>query len=107
MTVHFYSDGGKLTASMTGELDHHEAEGVLRKISNEVDELLPRDLVLNMGGVGFMDSSGIAVALRMYKRMGYIGGRMSIENVRPQPMRIFDAAGIDRLIPVYGERKER
>mgnify|MGYP003320593644 CR=1 FL=1 len=53
-----------------------------------------------MKGVGFMDSSGIAVALKAYKKMMRLGGRLWIENVRRQPMHVFDAAGIDRVIGI-------
>jgi len=106
MTVKFISDGCRLTASLYGELDHHEANETLKAVSDEIDSVLPRDLTVDMGGVGFMDSSGIAVALRLYKKVGYIGGRLRIENVRTQPMHVFDAAGIDRIISISGSTRE-
>ena len=61
---------------------------------------MPRDCVLDMTHVKFMDSSGIAVILRVHKRMRELGGRLWVENVPSQPMRVMDAAGIDRLISI-------
>ena len=91
---------GRLTIYLAGELDHHEARGAIRSIDEMLDEYLPRDCVLDMSGLSFMDSSGIALIIRMSRRMKNLGGRAWIENPAKQPLRVIDASGIDRLVPV-------
>lgn len=91
---------GRLTIYRAGELDHHEARGAIRSIDELLDEYLPRDCVLDMSGLSFMDSSGIALIIRMSRRMKNLGGRAWIENPAKQPLRVIDASGIDRLVPV-------
>ena len=91
---------GRLTLYLAGELDHHEARGAIRSIDELLDEYLPRDCVLDMSGLSFMDSSGIALIIRMSRRMKNLGGRAWIENPAKQPLRVIDASGIDRLVPV-------
>ncbi len=91
---------GRLTIYLAGELDHHEARGAIRSIDELLDEYLPRDCVLDMSGLNFMDSSGIALIIRMSRRMKNLGGRAWIENPAKQPLRVIDASGIDRLVPV-------
>ena len=91
---------GRLTIYLAGELDHHEARGAIRSIDELLDEDLPRDCVLDMSGLSFMDSSGIALIIRMSRRMKNLGGRAWIENPAKQPLRVIDASGIDRLVPV-------
>ena len=91
---------GLLTIYLAGELDHHEARGAIRSIDELLDEYLPRDCVLDMSGLSFMDSSGIALIIRMSRRMKNLGGRAWIENPAKQPLRVIDASGIDRLVPV-------
>ena len=91
---------GRLTIYLAGELDHHEARGAIRSIDELLDEYLPRDCVLDMSGLSFMDSSGIALLIRMSRRMKNLGGRAWIENPAKQPLRVIDASGIDRLVPV-------
>ena len=91
---------GRLTIYLAGELDHHEARGAIRSIDELLDEYLPRDCVLDMSGLSFMDSSGIALIIRMTRRMKNLGGRAWIENPAQQPLRVIDASGIDRLVPV-------
>lgn len=91
---------GRLTIYLAGDLDHHEARGAIRSIDELLDEYLPRDCVLDMSGLSFMDSSGIALIIRMSRRMKNLGGRAWIENPAKQPLRVIDASGIDRLVPV-------
>lgn len=91
---------GRLTVYLAGELDHHEARSTMRAIDDVLDEYLPRDCVLDLKGMSFMDSSGIAVIVRVRGRMKSLGGRVWIENPARQPLRVIDASGIDRLVPV-------
>ena len=100
MTINTEFNSGRLTLYLAGELDHHEARNTIRRIEELLDEYMPRDCVLDMAGLSFMDSSGIAVIIRVSRRMKTLGGRAWIENPAKQPQRVIDAAGIDRLVPV-------
>ncbi len=100
MNIRTSFTAGRLTVYLSGELDHHEARCATRQIDELLDEYLPRDCVLNLSGLGFMDSSGIAVIIRISRRMKSLGGRAWIENPAKQPLRVIDASGVDRLVPV-------
>ena len=91
---------GRLTLFLQGELDHHEASEAMRRIARTVDDYLPRDCVVDMGGLTFMDSSGIALLLKISRLMAETGGRAWVENARNQPLKVLDASGIDRLIQI-------
>ncbi len=97
---------GRLTVFLSGELDHHQARDTLREIEELLDDYLPRDCVLDLSGLSFMDSSGIALIIRINRRMSDLGGRAWIENPQGQPQRVIDAAGIERLIRVRSENKK-
>ena len=47
-----------------------------------------------------MDSSGIAVAINALRNMNRIGGKLEISGLREQPMRVFSASGVDKLIEI-------
>lgn len=100
MNVNAAFSAGRLTVYLTGELDHHEAKAVTEAVDELIDEYLPRDCVLELSGLKFMDSSGIAVIIRTTRRMKTLGGRAWVENPATQPQRVIDASGIDRLITV-------
>ena len=91
---------GRLTVYLSGELDHHEAGGVIKTVQELVEEHMPRQCVLDMTGITFMDSSGIAVIINASRKMKTLGGRLCVENPPEQARKVLEAAGIDRLIAV-------
>lgn len=88
-----------VTALVTGEVDHHAAKILMAELARQVDAALPREVRLDLGGVSFMDSSGIAVVLRIWKRMRQLGGSVTLWNVPAQAGKVLKAAGVDKLIP--------
>lgn len=100
MKLSWTQEGTTLRLYLSGELDHHAAGGIMRDIEEQIESSVARDCVLDLTRVTFMDSSGIAVILKAYRRQNALGGRLFVENVPPQPMRVLDAAGLERLIKI-------
>jgi stage II sporulation protein AA (anti-sigma F factor antagonist) len=87
-----------MTVTLSGELDHHGAKQIMACMDSQIDLELPRQLTVDMGGITFTDSSGIAVLLRAKRRMMQLQGDMTVVNVPVQAMRVFRAAGLHRII---------
>ena len=104
MDIRTTYDAGVLTVYLAGELDHHAAKENLHRIDELLDDYIPRDCALNMAGLSFMDSSGIAVIIRTSRRMKALGGRMWIEDPARQPQKVIDASGIEQLVPIAMRR---
>ena len=98
MPVTCTEEGRKLTAAVSGELDHHGAREVMEALDRSIDLALPRELTLDLGGLTFTDSSGIAVVLRAWRRMGQVQGSMKVVNTPVQADKVFRAAGLQRLV---------
>ena len=92
-----YRDG-RLTIRLQGELDHHEARQGMEAIDALLDEYMPRDCAVDLGALSFMDSSGIALILKLHRRLAAVGGRARVENAAAQPLRVLKASGIERFI---------
>ena len=90
----------QLEFRLTGELDHHGAKGLLDNLEREIERTLPMVLVLDLSGVTFMDSSGIAVALRGWQRMQELGGTVMLRHVAQQPRKVFEASGVGRMMTI-------
>ena len=88
MEVLTRTNGREMTLAISGELDHHGAHGAA----------LPLSLTMDLSGVSFMDSSGIAVVLRAHRRMAALGGSLIVTGVPAQARKVFDAAGVPRLV---------
>ena len=106
MEVSAKHEGQTLTFFLVGELDHHGAKGLLENLEREIERTLPLSLVLDLGGVTFMDSSGIALLMRAKRCMDDLDGGLLVCRVRPQVKRVMDAAGIGRLIHIRQEESE-
>lgn len=97
---------GRLNLRLCGELDHHAAKSAVLRIGREIDAGMPRDCVMDLSGLSFMDSSGIGVILGTYKRMQEIGGRLRVVEVKKQPMKVLNASGVCRIVEIKEAGKE-
>ena len=86
MELHVNRDGRCMEIYLKGELDHHGAKGLMGRLDREIEVALPLRLVLDFGGVTFMDSSGIAVVMRARQRMSALGGTVKLRRAAPQPV---------------------
>ena len=91
---------GELKLVLSGELDHHGACGLLSKLEREIDAILPTELVMDFHGVTFMDSAGIAVALRGWQRMRELGGNVILRGVSTQARKVLETAGVGRMMSI-------
>ena len=98
MPVSCLEEGQTLTVRISGEIDHHAAKALMTEVGRQIDTILPASLVMDLGKVTFMDSSGIAVVLRTWKRMQEIGGALTLCAVPPYAAKVLKAAGVDKLI---------
>lgn len=100
MPLRFTQEPGRVTAYLSGEIDHQVAREMMLALDREVALRTPARLQVDMSEVTFMDSSGIAVLLRVWKRLEGAAARMRVVGVPPQPKKVFHAAGLDKIIPM-------
>ena len=100
MEIQAKSTDRNLLLEICGELDHHGVKNALREMELAIDAALPVRLILDMKGVSFMDSSGIAFILRAQQRMQLMDGSLLVCHVPAQAKRVLDAAGISRLVTI-------
>jgi len=98
MPVTCTSEGRNITAAVYGEVDHHGAKIIMEELDRQINLTLPKSLTLDLSGVTFMDSSGIAVLLRAWRGVRELSGSVTVIRVPVQAARVLRAAGIDRLI---------
>ena len=89
MYIRSFLQDKEITITLSGEIDHHEARHAMKTIGEKIDAYLPRVCILDFRDVTFMDSSGIAIV---------VSG--------PQPMRVFQAAGIGQIAEIRGGEQE-
>ena len=95
-----FLENGKLTIALTGEIDHHCAKAYIQIISSKIEAYMPDVCVLDFHDVTFVDSSGIAGVINALRNMSQIEGKLLLSGISPQPMRVFRASGIDKLVEI-------
>ncbi len=98
MEMKYKAENRQLTITLTGELDHHAAKGLMEAIDRCMEQNLPVKTLLDLGGLTFMDSSGIAVVLRAKRRMEALAGALVVVNIPRQAARVLETAGLSRYI---------
>ncbi len=91
---------GNLTVVLTGEIDHHCAKHYISCIAGKVEAYTPAICILDFSEVTFIDSSGVAVVINAMRNMKAIGGHLMLTGIGNQPMKVFRAAGIDKIIEI-------
>ena len=100
--MHFTSflEEGRLTVALDGEIDHHRAKSYIQAIAAKIEAYTPDVCVLDFRDVSFVDSSGIAVVINAMRCMNQIEGHLLLTGSASQPMRVFRASGIDKLVEI-------
>ena len=83
-----------------GELDEHSAAATRIKLDDIFKSTGFRQIIIDLSELDFMDSSGIALILNVNKRICNIGGRLRVENVARQPMKVIKASGVERIVSI-------
>ena len=86
--------------ALTGEIDHHCARAYIQAIAAKIEAYTPNVCILDFRDVSFVDSSGIAVVINAMRNMAQIEGKLLLTGIAPQPMRVFRASGIDKLVEI-------
>lgn len=95
-----FLQNGELTVALTGEIDHHCAKNYIQAITGKIEAYTPRVCILDFQEVTFMDSSGIAVVINALRNMSRANGRLVLTGLTNQPMKVFRASGIDKLVEI-------
>lgn len=87
-----------LCIRLGGELDHHTAEMLREKVTKAIEQYHIQHIVLNLGSLTFMDSSGLGVILGRYKQIKTLQGEMVVVSMTPAVKRLFEMSGLFKII---------
>lgn len=101
MEIEFALRRSVLLVRLTGELDHHRAEQMRREVDRELTRTRASSLLFDLGGLTFMDSSGVGALLGRYRRISAAGGRFAVCEAPPVISKITEISGLARIVPFY------
>ena len=99
-------EGERLVIVIRGEIDHHSAVSVRSAIDTKLYEYRPRHAVLDLSEIDFMDSSGLGLIMGRYALVQKLGGQFSVANPNDRVKKIFELAGLGRIIKIEIENED-
>jgi len=86
--------------SVGGDIDLNTAPELLQALTALVDDGR-RALVVDLTGVGFCDSSGLSVLVRVRNRVTELGGTVMLAAATPIVQRVLEVSGLDEIFGRY------
>ena len=105
MKITYIKKDKRLIFEIEEAIDECCVQKIRRRIDNEIQRYMPKEVIFDFSNVSFMDSAGIGLIIGRYKLINMIGGELKIANVNTQIQKIFEMSGLLRLIPV--EQKDK
>jgi stage II sporulation protein AA (anti-sigma F factor antagonist) len=98
--------GNALCVRLKGELDHHTADELRESLTTMIETEDVRHIILNLGELDFMDSSGLGVILGRYNQIKALNGEMFICAVSTTVGKMFEMSGMFKIIRTVTSEEE-
>ena len=96
-----------LVVRIKGEMDLYVTDNLRQEIYGFFENNNKmKQLILNLTGVSFIDSSGLGLIIGCYKKVTADKGQMYIVGAQPTVEKILYFSGINKLIPILGSEQE-
>lgn len=107
MTIVHAVQGNYVLVGLKGDMDLKTADPLREALDKLIDRYRNKNLVLDLGDVDFVDSSGLGVILGRYRRLQGQGRTISLQGVKPSVKVVLELAGIDSIINVSESQRGR
>jgi anti-sigma B factor antagonist len=85
---------------LQGEIDLHVSPRISQKLG-EIIKQKPSRLVIDLSGVTYIDSSGLAILISAMQDVEEYGGRFSLAGLQENVRTIFETARLDKVFLMY------
>lgn len=96
---------GIIIFSLKGQIKISTQAECKEYFDKQIGENCSKTAVLNMSGVGYMNSAGIGMIVESYKRFKDNGGRLAICSLVPDIAKLFEITKLDHFIEIYPDEE--
>ena len=105
LSVGTREQGGRMIVEVSGEIDVYTAPS-LRERLNELVAAGQYDLVVDMSGVDFLDSTGLGVLVGGLKRVRSHDGTLRLVCAQEKILKVFRITGLTKVFPIHATLEE-
>ena len=98
MNSFYKKEDKQLIFRLDEEIDECEVQKIRRRLDNEIERYMPKEVIFDFSNVSFMDSAGIGLIIGRYKLANMLGGKVQVTNMQEPVKKIFDMSGISKII---------
>jgi anti-sigma B factor antagonist len=91
--------------TLSGEIDVYTSPQLKRELVEAVDAGCV-NIVVDLEGVGFIDSSGLGVLVSGLRRVKENDGTLRLVSTRDGILKIFRITGLDKVFPIFASVSE-
>jgi anti-sigma B factor antagonist len=89
--------------ALEGEIDLHESPHVKEKLEPLLAHKVPR-IVVDLTGVSYIDSSGLALFIEALQRVQAYGGQLALCGLASSVKTIFEIARLDQIFRIFPDK---
>jgi len=104
MEINVRKTGNVVVVTPVGDVNAHSAP----ELDAKLDELIgqgEQNYVLDLGDVPFMDSSGLGIMVKIFKRIRIGDGDVKLASPTPAIMNILRLTRLERVFDIYEEQE--
>jgi anti-sigma B factor antagonist len=83
-----------------GDVDLYSSPN-LRKILLDLTKAKRKHVLVDLNGVKYMDSSGVATLVEALQQIGKYGGKLKLVNLRESVKDVFELSRLDKVFDIY------
>ena len=96
----------RLIFEISEDIDECIVQKIRRRLDNEIERYMPKEVIFDFNKVSFMDSAGIGLLIGRYKLVDMLGGKVEVTNLTTPVRKIFEMSGVLKIIPEIKTKKE-
>jgi anti-sigma B factor antagonist len=99
------SDRRVVVVEAAGDIDLHRSADFQRSLL-EVTAQKPGQVIVDLSGVPYMDSSGVASLVKLLARVRRDGGVVKLAGLTPRVRSVFEITRLDTVFQIFSDKEE-
>ena len=100
VTVSSHTSGARTVVQVTGEIDVYTAPLLREELASLIDAE-HRELVVDLTGVGFLDSTGLGVLVGALKKVRTLGGDLRLVINSEKVLKVFRITALTQVFTIH------
>lgn len=94
-----------MVCHIDGDIDITSSPDIKKTFDKLIAQKTPR-IIVNLARVTYVDSSGLATLVEIFKNMKTYGGKLRLAGISPKVKSLFEITKLDRLFDIMNSEEE-